>query len=295
LAATVPGAGETIVAASSPGQDGGIASGEHPSAPFTVEADSASVVLAAPVIEQVAQPADDKAAIEGKGTVIAALPRPSVAPNGSASGPAKPNRLQISDFLTEREDSGCLLAIPQGISPTQASIAAFALERGAVERLAVEYQKLSGMTLKAETRPVSHDQCSALAFARGLAQYPNFPLRVSLAKPVIHSGQELAGVVSGLRKDTIYLVVVDDEGKAELITSYSGQRASIVDFNAPMTLTSGPVSSVQLLIAIASDGPLRTVPHRPGMPAEEYFSRLATEIISGNRSIAYGITSFVVK
>ncbi len=62
-----------------------------------------------------------------------------------------------------------------------------------------------------------------------------------------------------------------------------------------MTLTSAPVSSVQLLVAIASDGPLRTVPVRPGMPAEEYFSRLTTEIIAGNRSIAFGITSFVVR
>ena len=31
------------------------------------------------------------------------------------------------------------------------------------------------------------------------------------------------------------------------------------------------------------------------MPASEYFSKLTFEIIGDNRSIAYGITSFVVR
>ncbi len=188
-----------------------------------------------------------------------------------------------------------MLALPTGMGSTQATIEAFAAVPEVVDRLGAEYERLSGMRLTADTRPVSRQQCSALAFARSLAQYPNFPLRVSLAEPSIRSGRALSGVISGLRKNTLYLMIVDDEGKAELVTSYPNQRASVMNFSAPMTLTSGPVSSVQLLVAIASDGPLRTVPNKPGMPAEEYFSRLATEIIMDDRSIAYGITSFVVQ
>lgn len=227
--------------------------------------------------------------------MVAMLPRPSEALVKPSIVAPPSGRMRIADFLAGQEDVDCMLALPTGMGATQASIEAFAAIPEAVDRLGAEYERLSGMRLAAETRPVSRPQCSALAFARSLAQYPNFPLRVSLAEPSIRSGKELSGVISGLRKDTLYLMIVDDEGKAELVTSYPNQRASVMNFSAPMTLTSGPVSSVQLLVAIASDGPLRTIPTKPGMPAEEYFSRLATEIIADDRSIAYGITSFVVQ
>ena len=155
--------------------------------------------------------------------------------------------------------------------------------------------RVAGLDLKTEVRRVSKNQCGALSFARSLAQYPNFPLKMTLNSSEIASGEDLSGVVSGLRKDTLYLIVVDDEGKAELASTSTIGDVRSVEFSAPMTLTSNPGSAVQLLVAIASDGPLRNLPQKPGMPASEYFSKLTFEIIGDSRSIAYGITSFVVK
>ena len=210
----------------------------------------------------------------------------------------RPPGIGIGTFLAEHKgrDGDCLLALPAaGAEATQALIKAYAREPGLVGELRAAYERIAGSRLEADIRPVSQEQCIALIFARSLAQYPNFPLRLTLDEQAIRSGEPLSGIVSGLRKDTLYLVVIDDEGKAELVTSFADQGTSLITFQEPMTLTSAPVSSVQLLVAIASDGPLRTVPVSPGMPAEEYFSRLATEIIAGNRSIAFGITSFVVR
>jgi hypothetical protein len=233
--------------------------------------------------------------VAAKATVVAMLPRPDVLTDGEVTDGPTSGTLRVAEFLVTHKGDDCMLALPASISPTQASIQAYAAAPEMVARLGTEYERLSGFTLKADTRTVSAAQCGALAFARNLAQYPNFPLRVTLDEPSIASGHDLSGVISGLRKDTLYLMVVDDEGKAELVGSYPGQRGPVMSFAAPMTLTDGPVSAVQLLVAIASDGPLKTMPTRPGMPAEQYFSKLATEIITGNRSIAYGITSFVVR
>ncbi|MBX3570560.1 MAG: hypothetical protein KF914_21060 [Rhizobiaceae bacterium] len=226
---------------------------------------------------------------------VAMILQPTIDPDGESKDAARPGRLRIGDFLATREDEECLLAIPTSMGAQQASIEAFTIKPESVTRLGSDYEKESGLSLRADTKPVSANQCIALTFARSLAAYPNFPLRLTLNESMIRSGAVLSGVISGLRKSTLYLVVVDDEGKAELMDANLDVRSTITSFRAPMTLTSGPVSSVQLLVAIASDGPLETVPRRPGMPAEEYFSRLATEIVIGNRSIAYGITSFQVK
>jgi hypothetical protein len=219
--------------------------------------------------------------------------RPDV-PREMLPAARRPGPPRVGDFLAGHDDD-CLLALPAGIGPTQATVDAYAARPETVERLGADYQRLSGRPLTATLRPVSRDQCSALSFARSLAQYPDFPLRLTLSETTIDSGQALSGVISGLRKDTLYLIIVDDEGKAQLVSSYLGQRVTLTNFRAPMTLTSGPVSSVQLLVAIASDGPLRTLPERPGLPAEDYFERLAREIVADQRSIAFGITSFVVR
>lgn len=258
-------------------------------------ASSVPAAVAARAPTGVAQPPSSPSPAATEAQVAALLPRPDVLTDGAVTDGPTSGTLRVAEFLSMHEGDDCLLALPATIGPTQASIQAYAAVPETVGRLGAEYERLSGIKLKTDTKTVSKDQCGALAFARSLAQYPNFPLRVTLAQSTIPSGRDLSGVISGLRKDTLYLLVVDDEGKAQLVTSYTNQRASLMTFKAPMTLTSGPVSSVQLLVAIASDGPLRTIPLRPGVPAEEYFSRLATEIIAGNRSIAYGITSFVVR
>jgi hypothetical protein len=226
---------------------------------------------------------------------VAMILQPTVEAGGGSKDETRPGRLRIGDFLAAREDDDCLLALPVSMGAQQASIEAFAIRPEAVAQLGADYERQAGIGLKTATRPVSAGQCSALTFARSLAAYPNFPLRLTLNEQRIRSGSVLSGVISGLRKTTLYLVVVDDEGKAELVDARLDARSTVASFSAPMTLTSEPVSSVQLLVAIAADGPLETVPRHPGMPAEEYFSRLATEIVLGNRAIAYGITSFEVE
>jgi len=233
---------------------------------------------------------------ETETTELAALPRPLAVPEPSPPEQPRMPRIGIGDFLAANKGEDCMLALPAAeAEATQPFVEAYAREPRLVGELEAAYEQASGAKLDADVRPVSAAQCVALAFARDLAQYPNFPLHLMLSEQAIRSGDPLSGVIAGLRKDTLYLIVIDDEGKAELVTSFGDQSSSLMTFRAPMTLTSGPVSSVQLLVAIASDGPLRTVPVKPGIPAEEFFSRLATEIIASNRPIAFGITSFRVK
>lgn len=271
--------------------------------PAALMAGVASVVAPglSPVVPAPAVTLAPAARPEALGTEIAMLPRPDTiggpAPSGrgDAGSTLGLNRLSIAQFLVEENATDCLLALPTGDGLQQASIAAFSDAPEKVAKLGSEFERRSGQGLEASTYPVSRNQCGTLAFARDLAQYPDFPLRLTLSSPTIGSGQELAGTISGLRKDTLYLMVVDDEGKAELVRSYAGLRNDAMAFHAPMTLTSGPVSSAQLLVAVAADGPLRTVATRPGMPADVYFQRLKNEIIADQRSIAYGIVGFVVQ
>lgn len=199
----------------------------------------------------------------------------------------------VRDFLRGREGDDCLLAVPAEDGET--AVEAFAISNAAVAAMAADFEHQSRSTLATTVRPVLPGQCSALGFARALPQYPNYLLQVDVARPEIRSGDVLEGIVSGVTKDTLYLVAVDDEGNAKLVESDSGLRTDTYRFSEPVHLTADPVASVQLLVAVGSDGPLKSMPTRDGLPADRFFSQLTMEIINDNRSIAFGMGSFIVR
>lgn len=224
-------------------------------------------------------------------TALLAPPRPQT---GSDEEPSESgDATLVRDFLRGREGDDCLLAVPS--EGAGATVEAFTASTAAVTKLTADFERQAHSKLATNVRSVLQSQCSALGFARALPQYPNYLLKVEVARPDIRSGESLEGIVSGLTKDTLYLVAVDDEGYAKLVESHSGLAVDTFGFSEPVHLTGPAVSSVQLLIAIGSDGPLTSMPTREGLPADLFFSRLAIEIVSGNRSIAFGMGSFVLR
>lgn len=59
-----------------------------------------------------------------------------------------------------------------------------------------------------------------------------------------------------------------------------------------MTLTGGPVQTVQLLVAISASGPLRTVDERNGADADAFFNDLTEELAGRGAEIDLAVTSF---
>jgi hypothetical protein len=251
-------------------------------APVEDEAGSDSAGSQAPAGTPNAAPAD-------AGTQIAAaLPRPD--PQAPlAPGPARP--MAMAAFLKGYEGDGCVLALPAGDGTVQA----FADRPDKAEQLRAAYFEETGSDLSVEPRQVTKGQCGALSFSRSLPQYPNYSLTIDLISSAIDSGEALSGRVEGRLKNTLYLLVVDDEGKARLVRTYQGVTKLSVPFSAPMVLKNSVAAPVQLLVAIASDGPLDTAQVTDGMTADSFFNDLAWEIVSEQRRISFGIAGFVVR
>ena len=253
-----------------------------------IAASDATVQPIAPVEEDIGDPDASASRVETEEQVAIVVPDDvAVEPNAAPAHRDMP----LADFLKSYEGEECILAIP-----TEANaVEALSDTNASVSSLSEAYQRMTGVPVTVQHSMVTAAQCATLSFSRSIAQYPDYPLRLDLDRREIASGSALSGRVSGLRKNTLYLFVVDDEGKAKLISQVSGVTRLSIDFSEPLTLTAGPVAAAQLLIAIASDGPLRTVPTRPGVVAEEFFASLAGEIRDDGRPILYGITSFIVR
>ncbi len=268
------GAGSTVVAPAAEAEAVAAApvdSGDLPAAPGVPAQD---LVPSAP--EEVVND-------EGAEQQVAALPGARPEPRGTP--------VPIGEFLRAYGASSCLLALPDG----DGAVEAYAEATADARALTDSYRRVAGLDLGLTARTVTAAQCSTLAFSRSLAQYPDFPLSIALERRQIASGERLSGTVSGMRKNRLYLLVIDDEGMASLVEAFSGVTRLKQDFSAPMTLTTGPVHSSQLLIAIATDVPLRSVEKAQRDEADIFFAALAEEIRTSNTSVHFGLSAFEVE
>jgi hypothetical protein len=142
---------------------------------------------------------------------------------------------------------------------------------------------------------VADAQCAALTFASDLAAYPEQSLTVQTARPEVRSGEMLTGRIHNFRRRRLYLIIIDDDGKVQELQDLMPEAGNIVAFRAPLTLTDGPVGTVQLLLAIASDHPLLTFSVHEGTQAQPYFEQLRDEILKQGNGVDFGVASFIVR
>lgn len=196
----------------------------------------------------------------------------------------------------ERGGSGCFLALASRDGEA-IGVDGFAVEQERVARLDERLVELVESPVEVRGHSVSRAQCAALAFAGGLGLTPEAPLTIRLATPEIASGSEMIGLVGNIERRWFYLLVVDDEGKVQEIEN---DRLFVVDrgtvgFRAPLTLTSGPVETVQLMLAISSDEILEMVWLREGYEAGTYFDHLRAEVLANGGGVDFGIAPFVLR
>jgi hypothetical protein len=142
---------------------------------------------------------------------------------------------------------------------------------------------------------VTDAQCAALTFASDLPAYPEQPLAVQTARPQVRSGEVLTGRIHNFRRSRLYLIIIDDDGKVQELEDLRPEAGNTVSFRAPLTLTDGPVGTVQLLLAIASDHALLTFSAHEGTQAEPYFEQLRNEILKQGNPVDFGVASFIVR
>lgn len=203
-------------------------------------------------------------------------------------------RERVLDYLSLHEGGGCFLALASADASSPLTVEGFTDVPDEVGRLSDELARIARIPVDVNARTVTRDQCGALSFARRLAGYPVPALDVRLEKRSITSGAFLSGRIENLARRMLYLLLVDDEGKVEEIDNlFHAENA--IGFSAPMTLEDGPVETVQILVAIASDEPLATVSVHDGANADVYFHALEDEIADTGNRVDFGFAYFLVR
>jgi hypothetical protein len=194
-----------------------------------------------------------------------------------------------------RGQGGCLLAVVAGQQADVTEVDSFTDLPEQADALGAEAARATGVAVSARARVVSAAQCSTLDFLRGLGGSGGASLVLAPDSGEIDSGQVLAGSIANFTKPVRYLLVVDDEGQVQFVPGLTAVGADTVRFSAPMTLTSGPVRTVQILVAVGSDAPLESIEPGSSARANAYFPALIEEIARSGAEVEYGIAPFVVR
>lgn len=239
------------------------------------------------------------APVNSTNAVVAAVQRPETTatpkPETKPAPPPSAQDLAIGDLLRRiravpHED--CLLALPRRDGEEGVGLALIASSEAAMMRFSEALLTAEDDGIRQTRTLVDERQCAALNYVRGNGDYPATRLGVRLDADEVPSGGRLTGVLRGTAGRYVVLLLVDNNGVAQDLQRFVSFSGNFARFDVPVTRAGAPRDSKQLLLAIATRRPSRTIRDRAGQLARDVFAGLEGELATG---AALAVTTFDVR
>ena len=143
---------------------------------------------------------------------------------------------------------------------------------------------------------VAVTQCRALASLPEMPGYPAYTLRLSLDQRRVFSGENLAGTIEGIpATDTLDLLLVDDDGQVQSLSSYVTRKGANARFEVPVNSSGPETRTAQILIALSLPQALIHADGAGGEPAGPFFEKLAETLDARGLRGEFAIDHFLVR
>lgn len=206
-----------------------------------------------------------------------AEPAPEPTPSAAASLATRAGAI-----LRAYDDRPCFLARPiPGGDP--AAIRAIGADRSAFSRLAEAIKRETGVEPRITSELIAAAQCPVLGLLK-LSTAPASAPTIHLVSGIVGSGRPLAGDVAGFSGRHLAVVLVDNDGDAHLLRFKQAANADEASFSVALSGDAESIGPPQLLLAIASDAPLKSLEHFKAMTATELAAKLGAEWTSAGAS-----------
>ena len=177
-----------------------------------------------------------------------------------APAPPSPEDLKAAAFIRGYDGGDCFLVkpLPGGGGQDRAYLSV-GDELAPFVRFEDAFRKAVGVDPKMAQRPpivIVPPECAALDLIRlGDADASSAP-RVTLADYRVGRNRPLAGTVANLRGRRLYLMRVDNQGRAYRIDATTRPGGDSATFSLPLPRDAGSVGPAQLVLALTSDKPI---------------------------------------
>lgn len=196
-----------------------------------------------------------------------------------------------------QSDVGCTFARRASTGVHSGKLEVMALNEGALPGLVDAYGQAFGAEPARIDRVISAEQCATLNLLRDLQGREAIPPVMTLDTELVRSGGSVGGRVRDVRGRTVWMFIVSAAGGVyNLSPRLEAQADGSFTFGFGMLLNANEDASAQLLVALASDGPLVTAAAATdGAAAADLLPLVLTEIAERGGAAAADIGWFWLK
>ena len=221
---------------------------------------------------------------------IASLPAP-IQPLPPQPAPAPSTTERMAAFLREFQGGNCFAARPLSLEPRDASVEGFGARTAPFEKLDADFLRTFDVEPKIQLRLIADAQCPVidLIARRSDASGP----RLELRSDVVRSGQELAGTAE-TRDGHLDLLLVADDGAVHPLSTFLQRRAGSASFALRLEAagTSRSEPKPQLVVAVASSKPLRSLSPSGSVPIGRLVRQVEEEAAQTGASLGFTVRYF---
>jgi hypothetical protein len=193
-------------------------------------------------------------------------------------GPDDPALRELIERIQGRLADTCILALPAGGGETPLQLQMISADDQTISEFEAAALRDLSFEMERNRQLIDTLQCAALNMLRTNDRYPTFPISIGLVTDQIDSGGNLQGVVRGLGSRTISIILVDDNGVVQNLRRFVTQFGSEYRFDIPMTRDGTPRDTRQLLVVLATQGPIATLAQMDGQLADDVFPEMSQEL-----------------
>ncbi len=160
-------------------------------------------------------------------------------------------------------------------------------------RFDAAYKREVGVEADLTLAPISAAQCPALDLVRLAAPEGQERPRLRLENYEVGPGKPLMGTISNLQGRRPYLVLVDDDGLVHRLEAKVESGGDSATFSVPLTPDASSIGPMQMLLAIASNEPIRALDTLHSVSLKSIVSRLLDDARRASASVEADYFKFV--
>jgi hypothetical protein len=193
------------------------------------------------------------------------------------------------------DGGACFLAVPEKGQTEVWRIRAYGVEPFTISQFTSYMIEQGESDVPLSQRQVVREQCNALDFAREFPSASEGGLRLVFDRDRLADGAELAGQVTGIAWQWVYVTLVDDDGMAQDVSRYVSMSGDVAKVRMPVHVTGGGRARTQLVIVVSSDKPLSLLNIAEPQPLARILGLVGGQISASGANVEVAVADFQIE
>jgi serine/threonine protein kinase len=185
---------------------------------------------------------------------------------------------RIRGYIEQYDGGNCFFMVPVALGERAATIEGFGASDEPFRKFDSAFKAANGFEADIGVRQVTEQQCPAIAFLAKLHPKGARALHLDIDRENLRSGDVLSGIVDHYGSQNVDLVLVSDSGIVQNVSNLLKPGTDAKTFKIGIRRAeSGSGRQPQLLMAIASQSPVKSLQIREPIKADYVFPRVLSE------------------